>query len=882
MKNEIEILYLLSNEVNLTLRNFEYTKISNNILIIQRIPIKVNIENIQIIMNLKKILSAAVIAATTLSAMAIPAKRDIRVFRQSDGSQISVRLIGDEKFHSFVTTDGLPVERVSNGDFHYRLSTGVSDMTAHNPEMRQTSEESFIKAQGEKLSVGAIAKASSKAIEARSSKKVATRANSFTQVPNNGSPKIPVLLVQYKDKKFKDADPIATFNKFFVNGSTSAYQYFADQSNGKFTPEFDVYGPVTLMGNRATYGGNNAWGNDKALGMMVAESAIGLDGDIEYSRYDNDGDGECDVLIILYAGDGEASSMDSDYENAIWPCQWQLSSSDYGKELTLDNTRIDKFACFNELNGTNLRKIDGIGTFCHEFSHCLGLPDFYDTKYGPHFGMGPWSLMDYGSYNNDSYTPIGYSAYEKEFMGWIEIEEGKDNTLYTMPIFNSMNIDNDKAIRLTNPKDKKEYYILENRQQQGWDAYMPAEGLFIYHVTYNEGAWTGNTVNNFALQRMTPVPCDNNLKMDSQSYYGETYYSINQADLIGDLWPYKGNNEFTDNSSPAQSLNSGGYLGKPVTEITQNADGTVSFWLRKALNPALSTPVLKDHEIHSSTSATINWESGLETDATFNLEVKERSSNAVELVSSTKFNNMDVFGTAPYAWINAGYVAIEDIDGVKAARLGSSKANGVLTSPIFDGNSKGEVTVNVTSRQYNVDSTVITVILLDRNYEELDEVSVPVDAQFKVYSIKLIGLPNEKMFVRISSEASKKRIFVSQVDIYNGDATDAVNTQSEDLYSRLITGIEGTSYTLTDLKPGVMFDYRIKAIPRDVNSFSESDWSEKRSLDYTHFEASGVNVVEVDNSFVEYYTLQGLRIAKPTVPGIYIVKKGSKTYKKAF
>ncbi|MDE6296576.1 MAG: M6 family metalloprotease domain-containing protein, partial [Muribaculaceae bacterium] len=526
-----------------------------------------------------------------------------------------------------------------------------------------------------------LVKANSKSIEARSSKKVSTRANSFTQVPNNGSPKIPVLLVQYKDKKFKDADPKATFEKFFAQGSTSAFQYFTDQSNGKFTPEFEIYGPVTLMGNRETYGGNDYWGNDKGLGKMVAESAIGLDGDIEFSDYDNDGDGECDVLIILYAGDGEASSYDSDAENSVWPCQWELSHSDYGKALTLDQTRVDKFACFNELNGTNLKKIDGIGTFCHEFSHCLGLPDFYDTNYGPHFGMGPWSLMDYGSYNNDSYTPIGYSAYEKEFMGWIEIEEGVDNTLYNMPIFNSKNLEDDKAVKLTNPNNSKEYFIMENRQQQGWDAYMPSQGLMIYHVTYDASAWNDNTVNNFNPQRMTPVPCDNSLKLDSYSYYGKTQYSINEADLLGDLWPYKGNNEFTNNSLPAQKLNTGAsnYLGRPVTEITQNSDGTISFWLSKSANPALDVPVFADHEIHSATSATIHWESGLENDATFNLEVKERSSNPSDIVSSTIFNSMDVFGAGK--WKYAGYVAIEDVNGTKAARFGSSNKVGIVTSP---------------------------------------------------------------------------------------------------------------------------------------------------------------------------------------------------------
>ncbi|MDE5808146.1 MAG: M6 family metalloprotease domain-containing protein, partial [Muribaculaceae bacterium] len=353
------------------------------------------------------------------------------------------------------------------------------------------------------------------------------------------------------------------------------------------------------------YGGNDYSGEDKGLGKMVAEGALGLDREIDYSKYDNDGDGVCDVLIILYAGDGEASSYDRDAENAIWPCQWSLSSSDYGKSLTLDNTLINKFAVFNELNGSNLRKIDGIGTFCHEFSHCLGLPDFYDTNYGQLFGMGPWSLMDSGSYLDDGYTPIGYSAYEKEFMGWIDIEEGKKNTYYSLPVLNQVNAATDKAVRLTNPADPDEYFILENRRRQGWDKYMDAEGLLIYHVTYSASAWENNNVNDFPMQRMTPVPCDNNLKMDAYSYYGKTQYRINDADLRGDLWPYKGNDSFTDNSLPAQKVNTGNLLGKPVTGIVINSDGTASFWLMKSdtNDSAVEEIVLENEEAEYYTLA---------------------------------------------------------------------------------------------------------------------------------------------------------------------------------------------------------------------------------------------------------------------------------------
>ncbi|MDE7413805.1 MAG: M6 family metalloprotease domain-containing protein [Muribaculaceae bacterium] len=535
-------------------------------------------------MKRKIFCATALLFATALSSLAIPAKPGERVFRQSDGSEITLRLIGDEHFHTYLTSDGLTVGRGKDGNFYYQKTADLTDIMAHDPADRGAVERSFIKEVSSELLLSSLAEAREEIVKQRRVVKMTTRAGK-TQVPNVGSPHVPVLLVQYQDKKFKDADPKETFETFFNKGDVNAYKYFEDQSNGKYTPKFDIYGPFTLPEKRSYYGENDSYGNDKRLGEMVALSAIGLDDKIDYSIYDNDGDGECDVLIILYAGDGEASSEDRDAENSIWPCQWVLSASDYRKALTLDDTKVDKFACFNELNGSNRRRIDGIGTFCHEFSHCLGLPDFYDTKYSGFFGMGPWSIMDSGSYNNDTYTPCGYSAYEKEFMGWIDIEEGAANTQYTLPVFNSGSEDTDRAVKLTSSKDNREYYILENRKKQGWDKYMYGEGLFIYHVTYNQNSWAGNTVNNYSLQRMCPVPCDNSLKMSKYTYWGETYYEIDNSDLPGDLWPFNGNNELTDTSTPAAKLNSGGgFLGKPVTEIEINPDGTASFWVMKGVN----------------------------------------------------------------------------------------------------------------------------------------------------------------------------------------------------------------------------------------------------------------------------------------------------------
>ena len=440
-------------------------------------------------MKINRLIVCGVALTLCLVAAAIPAKRGVRTFRQADGTTISLRLVGDEFSHSYLTSDGLAVSRQSDGNFHYLGVQGMSPVVAHDATARSAAEVSYLRANAADFGVAEVLKARRAASARKAPGRRVAPAADERQVPCIGSPRIPVILVQYRDYKFKDNDPKNTFTEFFSQGDVSAYQYFSDQSNGMFTPQFDVYGPYDLSGNRRVYGGNDENGDDKGVGLMVAEGCLGLDNNIDFSQYDNNGDGECDVVIVLYAGDGEASSYADDCEYAVWPCQWSLSSSDYGKELNLDGTIVNKFAVFNELNGSDLSRIDGIGTFCHEFSHCLDLPDFYDTQYGPHFGMGDWSLMDGGSYNNDGYTPIGYSAYEKAFMGWIELEEAGENSFYTLPAMNQLSADTDKAVRITNAADPDEFYVLENRARRGWDAYMPAEGMLITHITYSAMAW---------------------------------------------------------------------------------------------------------------------------------------------------------------------------------------------------------------------------------------------------------------------------------------------------------------------------------------------------------------------------------------------------------
>lgn len=835
-------------------------------------------------MNIKSILLVAAASITALSAMAIPARRGLHQISLPDGSSIEVRLFGDEHFHTMTTSDGLSISRGEDGFFYYQTPEGRSAVRAHDASLRSDAERQFTAARAGELAPAALAKTWARPAARRASSRAASARAS--QVPQMGSPRIPILLVQYRDKKFKDSDPAKTFKGFFNTNEKSALNYFKDQSAGQYTPQFDVYGPVTLNSNRATYGANDIWGYDVGVGIMVAEACQKLNDQIDFSKYDNDGDGECDVVICLYAGDGEASSYDSDAENAIWPCQWDLKTSEYGRDLNMDNTVISRFAVFNELNGLNLSKIDGVGTFCHEFSHCLDLPDFYDTDYGPHFGMGPWSLMDYGSYNDDGYTPIGYSAYEKAFMGWIQPQEAAPNTFFTLPVLNQKgDAQNDQAVKVTYDGDilGNEYYILENRAATGWDQFIPAEGLMITHVTYNAAIWNQNLVNNDDLQRMTLMPADGILKLNTYKYdYGYTAYDPDPESLKGDLWPFNGIDELTDESFPAatvnytsQTLPGPNFMGKPITRITRNDDGTISFWTMRDPVVALPMPTVNDHILHSNTSFTASWnapEGDNVAEHTYTLEIRPHSEISYTLVSSTSFADKT------HTWTPGGFTEIDNAE--KATRLGSGKQLGSLTSSPFRTDDSGIVTVKFRAHYYGTDNTEPKISLVDGAGNEYATTTVALTKSFADYVVTLQTTPNTSVAVCFATPALKKRFLLQSADVYTGDATEALAAPTRAPMSTTFKGLTALSHKIEDLEADGVYEYRLRAEPVDATSLDPSPWTPYTVVDLSKAPAAILLLPTSDASPApaRFYNLQGQPVANPG-PGLYIRVTGSRAEK---
>lgn len=395
-----------------------------------------------------------------------------------------------------------------------------------------------------------------------------------------------IILVNFQNKTFKFGHNQAFFNRManetgFSNNSGfvgSIKDYFLAQSNGQFELDFDVVGPYRLPHPYAYYGAHSSeGGNDVRPGTMVRDAVQLADKDVDYTQYDWDGDGYVDQVYVLYAGLGEAAGGDN---NTIWPHEWNLSSSEVSQPYrTADGVSVDKYACGCEqtLNRLGNEQINGIGTLCHEFSHCLGLPDLYDTNY-QNFGMGAWDLLDQGSYNDADGThlmgmcPPNYSAYEKWYCGWIT-----PTTLDGPTSVKGLQAQHDKygqVFVVYNDKHTDECYLLENRRNDNgdtWDQSLAASGLMIQHVDYNDTIWNYNIVNN------TSGSTANYFHHDHQSL---TIFHADNSDsnYAGDLYPYNGNNSLTDTSVPAAIIYHGGsFMGKPITNITKNDDGTISF-----------------------------------------------------------------------------------------------------------------------------------------------------------------------------------------------------------------------------------------------------------------------------------------------------------------
>lgn len=458
--------------------------------------------------------------------MAIPAKPGKISVQQPDGSYVTIYLCGDEYSHTAYTVDGYPLIVNAQGQYDYAtvsqgqlVSSGIMATEINKRSMiaktflqkfdiksfQQYKEEQEIK------TIAVRTKRNTRKAQTRALKDTRLR---ISNVPTTGSPKALVVLVEFLDKKFSDY--VGDANAFYhdllnkpnysneYGASGSALDFYKTCSNGLYTPEFDVYGPVTVSQQESFYAGTSGQAN---VALMVYEITKKLDSKIDFSKYDTDGDGEVDNMYIFYAGKGQA---DTGISGLIWPHNAWVSLSGYN--IVKDGVTIDRYACSSELNGKKGTPL-GIGTFVHEFGHVLGIPDLYDTEsqFTSGYTVGKWDTMCNGSYNNEQNTPPLYSSYERYALGWIE-PTVLDASKISTNTLNSL-ADENKAYIIPVPQKDTEYFLLENRQQKGWDTYLPGHGLIVWHIDENKEAWSKNAINN-ALSNPAGHKCVEIVKAD--------------------------------------------------------------------------------------------------------------------------------------------------------------------------------------------------------------------------------------------------------------------------------------------------------------------------------------------------------------------------------
>ena len=389
-----------------------------------------------------------------MAVMAVPARRGGVVRTAADGTEKTVFLQGDECYHYITDEEGNWLD-----------------------------EETLLPISVEKKALRMSAKTEGNRAKVR-------RAKAETGTDRLLAPRGAVILVSFSDLDFDATNAEMTDwamgENYTYNGATgSVHQYFYDQSWGQYDLQLDVVGPVKVSKQMSYYGQNDYKGNDKHADELVVEACkLAHDQGIDFSNYDFNNDGYVDWVVILYAGYGEASGAPA---NTIWPHQYELSYT--GKSFKLDGKTVDHYCCLNEKE-YQTKKRDGIGTFCHEFSHVMGLPDFYATVEGAtHRTMGSWDIMDYGPYNNNGNTPPNYSAYERWFMGWFQPRLVNQDASVILPR------DAISDILAPNPST---FYMFENRKREGWDAYIKGSGLLITKIKWDRDRWAGNEVNNYA------------------------------------------------------------------------------------------------------------------------------------------------------------------------------------------------------------------------------------------------------------------------------------------------------------------------------------------------------------------------------------------------
>lgn len=842
-------------------------------------------------------------------ALCIPANRVSRIVQQSDGTLLTIALCGDEYLHFFSTDDGYPViEDSQRGGFCYasyhQQSLSSTGVLAHNLKQRGEKEMQYVRNLDETVRMRMSEIWAERMSSNRNIRKKTKTRGGITGNRNSyiGKKKGLVILVDFADLDMKGDNPQAGFHRMFNEKGYnenkhigSVHDYFYAQSYGRFDLTFDVVGPVKMSGTYGYYGANTGGddGRDRYPGTMVAEACLQVDDQVNFSDYDWDGDGKVDQIFVVYAGYGESNGAPS---NTIWPHQSSLSScaslGDGEGALMLDDVIVDTYACTCELAGTRGNTKNGIGTACHEFSHCLGLPDFYDVKYNGGFGMNYWDLMASGGHsgpNNNGEVPCGYSAYERWFAGWLDfVELNEPVKVSGMPSLG----DEAMAYIVYNDNHRDEYFILENRQNTEWFSYVQqsngCHGLIVTHVDYDKDSWSRNNVNtSIHHQRMSIIPADNDYGR-LETYDGSKRYSVTDEQLKGDPFPGLSNVTALTNTSHASvggklfNRNTDGsyYLNKPIEKIKEK-NGLISFYFMGGIyvpSPLVSTPTGINNRGFTACWETVKGADGYSVELT---ELREQGIPSDNILLS---ENMDKFKTSPklgdgYEDLasnldkymdNRGWTGLKVFTSPYGAKIGTSSVEGYLTSPQLECKSRN-ITLSIIARTSEGDEGNLEVLLLDADGNEYSAVDIPLNKDLSSYVVNLEDVEPGDYKVSITSSW---RIYIGGLAIYDGyyseenieddGSTSQISMSPQDKV--VVDDIVSNNYAFENLS-GCCYQYRVKALMDGA----ESAWSDYMLVNLT----TGMSTVNTDvfEDKQEYFLLNGRKASSVNRPGLYIVKQ---------
>ena len=444
---------------------------------------------------MKRIVFLSLLLLTvSLRVSAIPARNIPMTVRQPDGSELRIIVSGDEFYRMVRTEDGCAVTQGEDGYWYYaaydingaKRSSGVRVSPLNGATAAAGAARIIPYGTLRAAAAGRRAAVNRLRAEHRFRVPPGTKAGAVSR-------KAIIILAQFTDLGFKfgrnDFVNMLTQKGYSYGGAQgSAMDYFNDQFEGACDFEFIVSPVITLSKGYAYYGENDSQGLDKRPHEAVAEACRLVDAQIDFSQFDGDGDGEVDNVFVFVAGHDEAEGASPAH---IWSHQWYLDEA--GVRLNLDGTKINSYAISTELtydfdHGTHKEIFTGIGTFCHEYSHALGLWDLYDTdgedsgglyEFGDEKSRGAvWgytSLMDHGNYNNNGNTPPNYNAMELWSLGLGNAETLEIGQQILAPLGSQ------KRYFISETDAEGEYYFFECRAAEGWDSFVGGSGMLIYH-----------------------------------------------------------------------------------------------------------------------------------------------------------------------------------------------------------------------------------------------------------------------------------------------------------------------------------------------------------------------------------------------------------------